>query len=57
MTVAPHATARDRRVRQTLEQYFGIPVGPDHPLLERIGMLHLAGGDWMMHPGEQGGSL
>jgi predicted acylesterase/phospholipase RssA/CRP-like cAMP-binding protein len=57
VTVAPHATARDRRVRQTLEQYFGIPVGPDHPLLERIGMLHLAGGDWLMHQGEPGDAL
>ncbi|MEJ2383766.1 MAG: patatin-like phospholipase family protein [Xanthomonadales bacterium] len=57
MTTAPHATARDRRVRRTLEQYFGIPVGPDHPLLERIGMLQLAGGDWLMRQGEAGDAL
>jgi len=57
MTVAPHASARDRRVRQTLEQYFGIPVGADHPLLERVGMLQLAGGDWLMHQGEAGDAL
>jgi predicted acylesterase/phospholipase RssA/CRP-like cAMP-binding protein len=57
MTVAPHTTARDRRVRQTLEQYFGIPVGPDHPLLDRVGMLQLAGGDWLMRQGEAGDAL
>ena len=57
MTVAPHTAARDRRVRQTLEQYFGIPIGPDHALLERIGMLQLAGGDWLMHQGEPGDAL
>jgi NTE family protein len=57
VTVAPHATARDRRVRRTLEQYFGIPVGPEHPLLDRIGMVQLAGGDWLMHQGEPGDAL
>ena len=57
MTVAPHAAARDRRVRQTLEQYFGIPIGADHPLLEQVGMVQLAGGDWLMHQGEAGDAL
>jgi len=57
VTVAPHATARDRRVRRTLEQYFGIPVDADHPLLDRVGMVQLAGGDWLMHQGEPGDAL
>ncbi|MBT8057413.1 MAG: cyclic nucleotide-binding domain-containing protein [Gammaproteobacteria bacterium] len=57
MTVAPHVSARDRRVRETLERYFGIPIGADHPLLEQIGMLHLNGGDWLMHQGDEGDAL
>jgi len=57
MTVAPHNRARERGVRQTLEQYFDIPVGPDHPLLERIGMLQLGGGEWLMREGEPGDAL
>ena len=57
MTVAPHAAARDRRVRETLERYFGIPIAADHPLLEQIGMLQLNGGDWLMHQGDEGDAL
>ena len=57
MTVAPHLAARDRRVRQTLERYFGIPIDADHPLLEQVGMLQLNGGDWLMHQGDEGDAL
>jgi predicted acylesterase/phospholipase RssA/CRP-like cAMP-binding protein len=57
VTVAPHAAARDRRVRETLERYFGISIGADHPLLEQIGMLQLNGGDWLMHQGDEGDAL
>lgn len=57
MTVAPHAAARERRVRATLERYFGIPVDADHPLLEQVGMLHLKGGDWLMRQGDEGDAL
>ena len=57
MNVEPHSTARDQKVRAILEQYFGIEIGEDHPLLEQVGMLHLAGGDWLMHQGEEGDAL
>lgn len=32
-------------------------IDPEHPLLERIGLLHLAGGDWLMQQGEEGDAL
>ena len=57
MNVEPHSTAHDQKVRAILEQYFGIEIDEDHPLLEQVGMLHLAGGDWLMHQGEEGDAL
>jgi NTE family protein len=47
----------DRRVRKTLEQYFGIPIAADHALLTRLETRHLAGGEWLMHQGDEGDSL
>jgi NTE family protein len=47
----------DRRVRKTLEQYFGVPIAADHPLLDQLEMRHLAGGDWLLHQGAPGDSL
>lgn len=57
MNVEPHLATRDIKVRQTLERYFGIPIDEDHGLLEQIGLLHLTGGDWLMHQGEAGDAL
>lgn len=57
MNVEPHVALKDPKVRATLEDYFGIEIGPEHPILERIGLLHLAGGDWLMHQGETGDAL
>jgi len=47
----------DRRVRKTLEQYFGIPIAADHALLTQLETRHLAGGEWLMHQGDKGDSL
>ena len=47
----------DRRVRKTLEQYFGTPIAADHPLLGQLETRHLAGGEWLMHQGDPGESL
>ena len=44
MNVEPHVAVKDPKVRGTLQDYFGIEIGAEHPLLERIGLLHLAGG-------------
>ncbi len=58
MTAGAAAHARpDRRVRKTLEQYFGIPIAADHPLLAQLETRHLAGGEWLMHQGDAGESL
>jgi len=48
---------KDKRVRKTLEQYFGIPITAGHPLLDRIETVRLAGGEWLMHQGDPGDSL
>jgi predicted acylesterase/phospholipase RssA/CRP-like cAMP-binding protein len=47
----------DRRLRKTLEQYFGVPIAADHPLLTRMETRHVAGGEWLMHQGDAGESL
>jgi NTE family protein len=47
----------DRRVRKTLEQYFGTAIAADHPLLAQLETRHLAGGEWLMHQGDPGESL
>jgi predicted acylesterase/phospholipase RssA/CRP-like cAMP-binding protein len=58
VTAGATAHARpDRRVRKTLEQYFGIPIAADHPLLAQLETRHLAGGEWLMHQGDAGESL
>ena len=57
MNVEPHVAVKDPKVRGTLQDYFGIEIGAEHPLLERIGLLHLAGGDWLMQQGEAGDAL
>ena len=57
MNVEPHVALQDPKVRETLGRYFGIEIGPEHPLLDQLGLLHLAGGDWLMHQGEQGDAL
>ncbi len=57
MNVEPHVAVRDPRVRATLQDYFGIEIGAEHPLLEHIGLLHLTGGDWLMQQGEAGDAL
>jgi predicted acylesterase/phospholipase RssA/CRP-like cAMP-binding protein len=57
MIVEPYVATKDPKVRAALEDYFGIEIGPDHPLLEQIGLLNLAGGDWLMQQGEHGDAL
>jgi predicted acylesterase/phospholipase RssA/CRP-like cAMP-binding protein len=41
----------------TLEQYFGVEIHEEHPLLEQVEYRHLVGGDWLMHQGDTGDSL
>jgi predicted acylesterase/phospholipase RssA/CRP-like cAMP-binding protein len=48
---------KDLRVLHTLEQYFGVDIDDEHPLLEQVEYRHLAGGDWLMHQGDAGESL
>lgn len=58
MTQASARTGRpDRRLRKTLEQYFGVPIAADHPLLTQLETRRLAGGEWLMHQGDPGESL
>jgi len=47
----------DRRILQTLERYFGIPIGTDHPLLDELETRRVAGSEWLMHQGDAGDSL
>jgi len=47
----------DRRVRRTLEKYFGIPVPADHPLLNELETVEIVGGEWLLHQGDPGESL
>jgi predicted acylesterase/phospholipase RssA/CRP-like cAMP-binding protein len=47
----------DRRVLRTLEQYFGVDIHDEHPLLEQVETRHLDGGEWLMHQGDPGQSL
>jgi len=51
------SSSTDRRVLHTLEQYFGIEIHDEHPLLEQVETRLLAGGDWLMHQGDAGDSL
>lgn len=51
------ASDLDSQVLKALEQYFGIPITPGHSLLNELELLHLAGGDWLMHQGDPGNSL
>jgi len=47
----------DRRVRRTLERYFGIPVPANHPLLDSLETVEITGGEWLLHQGDPGESL
>jgi predicted acylesterase/phospholipase RssA/CRP-like cAMP-binding protein len=58
VTQAASGTGRpDRRLRKTLEQYFGVPIAADHPLLTQLETRRLSGGEWLMHQGDAGESL
>ena len=47
----------DHRERKVLEHYFELVLGDDHPLLQEVESVHLAGGDWLMHQGDAGDAL
>jgi predicted acylesterase/phospholipase RssA/CRP-like cAMP-binding protein len=49
--------AGDRRILNTLEKYFGIPLTSGHALLDEVETRHLAGGEWLIHQGDSGDSL
>jgi NTE family protein len=49
--------AGDRRILNTLEKYFGIPLASGHALLDEVETRHLAGGEWLIHQGDSGDSL
>lgn len=44
-------------VLRTLEAYFGIGLGADHPLLAEVETRRLRGGEWLMQQGDEGDSL
>lgn len=47
----------DRRELKVLEHYFELELGDDHPLLQEVESVHLAGGEWLMHQGDAGDAL
>jgi predicted acylesterase/phospholipase RssA/CRP-like cAMP-binding protein len=58
MTTGREGVSRqDQRILATLEPYFGVPLAPEHPLLEQIETRRLPGGAWLMRQGDPGESL
>jgi NTE family protein len=56
-----HPFAAGRRIDHSelkvLEHYFELELGDDHPLLQEVESVHLAGGEWLMHQGDAGDAL
>lgn len=47
----------DARSLETLRHYFGVPLDAGHPVLDEVETRRLAGGEWLMHQGDEGRSL
>jgi len=47
----------EERIRATVAGYFAIPRQEAGPLLDELETLHLSGGDWLIHQGDEGDAL